>query len=46
MAGLVPAISIEVAMPCHGYRDRRVKPGDDKQSRSRDAIRTRVFVTR
>jgi hypothetical protein len=46
MAGLVPAISIQLAKPCHGYRDRRVKPGDDAFDRSRDAIRTRVIVTR
>jgi hypothetical protein len=46
MAGLDPAISIELAKPCHGYRDRRVKPGDDMLLRSRDAIRTRVIGTR
>jgi hypothetical protein len=42
----VPVISVEVAKPCHGHRDRRVKPGDDKPPRSRDAVRTRVIVTR
>jgi hypothetical protein len=43
----VPVISIHLAKPCHGYRDRRVKPGDDDiRDRSRDAIRTRVIVTR
>jgi hypothetical protein len=26
VAGLVPAISIQLARHCHGYRDRRVKP--------------------
>jgi hypothetical protein len=29
MAGLVPAISIPVAMRCHVNRDHRDKPGDD-----------------
>jgi hypothetical protein len=29
MIGLVPVISISLAKPCHGDRDRRVKPGDD-----------------
>jgi hypothetical protein len=46
MTGLVPVISIHLAKPCHDHRDRRVKSGDDKNSRSRDAIRTRGFVTR
>jgi hypothetical protein len=46
MTGLVPVISIEVAKPCHEYRGRRIKSGDDKSHRSRDAIRTRVIVTR
>jgi hypothetical protein len=30
MTGLVPVISIQMAKLCHGYRDRRVKLGDDK----------------
>jgi hypothetical protein len=29
MAGLDPAIPLTKARPGHGYRDRRVKPGDD-----------------
>jgi hypothetical protein len=29
MAGLDPAIPLRKAQPCHIYRDRRVKPGDD-----------------
>src|SRR5712691_4937623 len=29
MAGLVPAISIHVARPCHTYRDCRDEPGND-----------------
>jgi hypothetical protein len=29
MAGLDPAIPLIKALSCHGYRDRRVKPGDD-----------------
>src|SRR5258705_8231868 len=32
MAGLVPAISIHVAISCHPKRDHRAKPGDDKES--------------
>jgi hypothetical protein len=28
--GLDPAIPLKRAPPCHIYRDRRVKPGDDK----------------
>ena len=44
MTGLVPVISIHLAKPCHGYRDRRVKPGDDAFHRSRGAVRTRVVV--
>src|SRR5262249_30637549 len=31
MAGLVPAISLMIARLCHGQRDRRVKPGDDRE---------------
>jgi hypothetical protein len=47
MTGLVPVISIQLARPCHNYRDCRVKPGnDDVRERSRDAVRTRVIVTR
>jgi hypothetical protein len=42
----VPAIPIHLAKRCHDYRDRRIKSGDDKPPRSRDAIRTRIFVTR
>jgi urease accessory protein len=30
MAGLDPAISLRMALPCPGHRDRRDKPGDDK----------------
>ena len=45
MTGLVPVISIQLAKPCHGYRDRRIKSGDDESDRSRDAVRTRVIVT-
>jgi urease accessory protein len=30
MAGLDPAISLGMALPCPGHRDRRDKPGDDK----------------
>jgi hypothetical protein len=29
MAGLVPATPLNVARPCHVYRGRRDKPGDD-----------------
>jgi hypothetical protein len=29
MAGLDPAIPLNMAPPCLVYRDRRVKPGDD-----------------
>jgi hypothetical protein len=32
MAGLDPAIPLIGARPGHGYRDRRVKPGDDGES--------------
>jgi hypothetical protein len=46
MTGLVPVIPMYWAKPCHDHRDRRVKPGDDTFHRSRDAIRTRVIVTR
>jgi hypothetical protein len=31
MAGLDPAIALKKAPPCHSYRDRRVKPGDDER---------------
>jgi hypothetical protein len=44
MTGLVPVISIQLAKPCHGHRDRRAKPGDDELDRSRDAICIRVVV--
>jgi hypothetical protein len=30
MAGLVPAIPITMATPCHWNRDRRNKSGDDE----------------
>src|SRR6202034_2165035 len=43
----VPVISIKLAKRCHKYRDCPVKPGnDDREKHSRDAIRTRVIVTR
>src|ERR1700728_467463 len=46
MTGLVPVISIQLALPCHGYRDCRVKPGNDGVRKpSRDAVHTRVIVT-
>jgi len=32
MAGLVPAISIRMALRCVPKRDRRDKPGDDEES--------------
>ena len=47
MAGLVPAISIQLARLCHGYRDRRVKPGDDGVvGRSRDASASELLFTK
>jgi hypothetical protein len=39
MAGLDPAIPLKKAPPCHNYRDRRVKPGDDGEW----AIRTNAL---
>jgi hypothetical protein len=42
----VPVISIQLVKPCHGYRDRRVKPGDDALHHSRDAICIRVLFKR
>ena len=34
MAGLVPAISLRLALPCHPKRDARVKPAHDKAKRA------------
>jgi len=43
----VPAISIQLAKPCHSHRDRRVKPGDDNvKNRSRDAIASGSLFTK
>jgi hypothetical protein len=32
IAGLVPAISMALARPCHLNRDHRDKPGDDNEA--------------
>jgi hypothetical protein len=44
MAGLVPAIPIDVHRPCLPDRDRRVKPGDD-DTRVLQAGITRPILT-
>jgi hypothetical protein len=46
MTGLVPVISIQLARPCPGFRDRRDKPGDDAFHHSRDASASEFLFTR